>query len=66
MTDTRVPDPEEHPLLTSAEVAKILRKSKSTVDRGIRAGEIPFVRVGGRRYVPTAKLREIAGLGATA
>lgn len=66
MTDTRVPDPEEHPLLTSAEVASILRKSIPTVNRAIRAGEIPSVKVGGRRYVATADLRKLASLGATA
>lgn len=66
MTDTRVPNPEEHPLLTSTEVASILRRSPGTVNRAIRAGELPSVSVGGRRYVPTAKLCELVGLGATA
>lgn len=60
----RIPDPEERPLLESSEVAEIIGKSIGTVNRAIRAGELPSVKVSGRRYVPTAGLRELVGLEA--
>jgi excisionase family DNA binding protein len=45
------------------ETAEILRYDPRTVRRAIEAGEIPAVRAGGRWRVPTAWLREQAGLG---
>jgi excisionase family DNA binding protein len=45
------------------ETAKILRYDERTVRRAIEAGEIPAVRAGERWLVPTAWLREQAGLG---
>lgn len=58
----KLPDPEEQPLLESSEVAELMRRSVGTVNRAIRAGEIPSVTIGGRRYVPTAKLRDLLGI----
>ena len=45
------------------ETAEILRYDERTVRRAIEAGEIPAVRAGERWRVPTAWLREQAGLG---
>jgi len=45
-------------LLTTAEVAKILRVSDKTVLRIIEAGQLPAVRVGKRWRVSRADLQE--------
>jgi excisionase family DNA binding protein len=44
------------------ETAAVLRYDARTVRRAIEAGEIPAVRAGERWRVPTAWLREQAGL----
>jgi excisionase family DNA binding protein len=45
------------------ETAAVLRYDARTVRRAIEAGKIPAVRAGERWRVPTAWLREQAGLG---
>ena len=44
------------------ETAQILRYDQRTVRRAIEAGEIPAMRAGGRWRMPTAWIREQAGL----
>jgi len=44
------------------ETAQILRYDQRTVRRAIEAGEIPAMRAGGRWRIPTAWIREQAGL----
>jgi excisionase family DNA binding protein len=61
-----VPDPIERPTLTVEEAAVILQISRSTLYDALRAGEIPCIRVGRRVLVPTARLRDLLGLGADA
>ncbi len=45
------------PLLTREEVAEFLKLSKQTVDRKIRSGEIPCVRLGTAIRVKPEQLR---------
>ncbi len=70
MSDTTVkpmvPDPIERPTLTVDETAVILQISRSTLYDALRAGEVPCIRVGRRVLVPTARLRDLLGLGADA
>ncbi len=61
-----VPDPIERPTLTVDETAVILQISRSTLYDALRAGEVPCIRVGRRVLVPTARLRDLLGLGADA
>lgn len=61
-----VPDPIERPTLTVDETAVILQISRSTLYDALRAGEVPCIRVGRRVLVPTARLRDLLGLGANA
>lgn len=61
-----VPDPIERPTLTVDETALILQISRSTLYDALRAGEVPCIRVGRRVLVPTARLRDLLGLGADA
>lgn len=54
MTICEAPD-----LLTTEEVAAILRKSNQVIRRMFNAGELPAVRIGHRWYMPKARLIEI-------
>ena len=60
-----VPDPVERPTLSVEETAAILQISRSTLYDALRTGEIPCIRVGRRVLVPTARLRDLLGLGAS-
>lgn len=54
MTINEAPD-----LLTTEEVAAILRKSHQVVRRMFSSGELPAVRIGHRWYMPKARLLDI-------
>lgn len=56
---TALPDPDETPVLTVEETAKILRLSRGSTYNGVHAGEIPSIMIGGRILVPTRKLLEM-------
>jgi excisionase family DNA binding protein len=51
---------DELELLTLAEVAELWRVSKRTVERRIAAGEIPAVRIGGRRRIRALDAARVA------
>ena len=48
---------------TVTEAALVLRYDGRTLRRGIASGEVPAVRAGNTYRIPTAWLREQAGLG---
>ena len=48
---------DSNPLLTIPQAARALGVSESTVWRRLRAGTLPSMRRGGRRYIPTRSLR---------
>lgn len=51
---------QEKPLAYSvSEAATIMRVSTNTVYRLVAKGEIPSVRIGGRVFIPRAKLEKI-------
>lgn len=62
-----LPDPTVEPLLRADDLVGVLPgMSRSAIYRAIAAGDIPSVRVGGRRiYVPNARLREVLQLPAS-
>jgi excisionase family DNA binding protein len=51
---------------TTTEAGLILRYDRRTLRKGIESGEIPAVRVGATFRIPTAWLRERAGIGTDA
>lgn len=58
-----VPDPEVTPTVPVwPDTAHILGIGRATAYAGVRSGEIPSIRVGGRIVVPTAALRRLLGL----
>jgi excisionase family DNA binding protein len=57
-----VPLPEQAPTLTVNEARVFYRLSRSLMYDGIRAGEIPSIRIGRRVLVPTAAMRRHLGL----
>lgn len=56
-----MPRAEDRPVLSVEEAARILNMGKSTLYRHLADGSIPFVRIGKRVLVPTARLREFLG-----
>jgi excisionase family DNA binding protein len=55
-------DPAVHPTVSVDEAAKVLAISRGTAYEGIRTGQIPSIRIGGRIRVPTAALRRMLQL----
>lgn len=51
-----IPDPDTTPTLDVTTTAQLLGVSRELAYRGVRAGDIPSIRVGGRIRVPTAAL----------
>lgn len=51
-------------LLTTNEVAGILRTSTQVIRRMIARGDIPAVQIGRRWYVPEARFNELIGVSA--
>jgi excisionase family DNA binding protein len=49
----------ESPVMTVSEAAALLRVSKPSLYRALRAGEIPVIKIGRRRLVPKAALSKL-------
>ncbi len=58
----RIPDPAERPTLTVEEAGRFLGLGRSASYEAVRRGEIPSLRLGRRRVVPTAALRRLLAL----
>jgi len=58
----RLPDPEEHPLLTVEEAGAYFGRKRGAAYLMVQRGELPVLRCGGRIYVPTAALRRLLQL----
>jgi hypothetical protein len=64
VTGTRlVPDPEIEPWLPIPVAGAIFGLSRAASYQAARRGDLPTIKLGGRRLVPTAKLRAMLGLG---
>lgn len=57
-----IPDPRERPVLSVEEAGRILGLGRSASYEAVRKGEIPSLRLGRRRVVPTAALRRLLEL----
>lgn len=57
-----LPSPETEPLLSVGEAAGYLGISRTATYRAVKAGDIPSLKLNGRLYVPTAKLRQLVHL----
>lgn len=57
-----VPDPREQPVLSVEEAGRLLGLGRSAAYEAVRRGEIPSLRLGRRRVVPTASLRRLLAL----
>ncbi len=59
-----VPTAQEQPLMKPSEVAEVLGCSTASVYRMIRSGELPVIRLGGRKStrIVTGELRELLRL----
>jgi excisionase family DNA binding protein len=61
---TGLPDPQQRPLLTIAELAAITGDGQKVLRSAVAAGQIPSIRVGRYLRIPTARLlREVFGIG---
>ena len=63
-TMTDFPDPRQDPTLSVEDAAELLRISRASAYQGVKAGEIPSIRVGRRILVPTAALLTMLGVPA--
>jgi excisionase family DNA binding protein len=59
----RLPDPHDRPWLSVAEVAEITGEGEKAIRAAIDAGQLPSLRIGRYRRIPTAPLYAICGLG---
>lgn len=57
-----IPRPEDTPLLKAAEVANVLGWSLTAVHDAVIRGELPELRIGRRRFIPTGPLRRTLGI----
>jgi len=58
------PDPTSQPTMTVDETAPWLGVSRDAVYDACNRGDLPSLRVGRRVLVPTARLRDLLGMGA--
>lgn len=58
----KIPNAEDKPLLTAAEVGEALGWCRSAVHDAVLRGELPELRIGRRRYIPTGPLRRLLGV----
>jgi excisionase family DNA binding protein len=64
MTHSHPPHTSPPEVLTVEEAARVLRISRQSAYEGVRAGEIPVIRVGSRLLVPRRRLEQmLAGEG---
>ena len=61
---TNFPDPRQKPTLSVEDAAGLLKISRASAYQGVKAGEIPSIRVGRRIPVPTAALLTLRGMDA--
>jgi Helix-turn-helix domain len=59
---TRVPDPSVQPTMSIEDAGRLLRISRTAAYNAAKAGDIPTIKIGGRKFVPTALLRELLGI----
>lgn len=59
-----VDDVQGRPTLTVPEAASLLGVGRGVGYAGVKSGEIPSVRIGGRVLVPTAPLLKLLGIDA--
>lgn len=64
METSRLPRPEDKPLMRVEEAGAYLNLGRAASYDAVRRGEIPTLRVGRRIWVPTAKFRVLLGLDA--
>lgn len=57
-----VPNPREQPVLSVEEAGRLLGLGRSAAYQAVAKGEIPSLRLGRRRVVPTAALRRLLAL----
>ncbi|MFC4906660.1 helix-turn-helix domain-containing protein [Actinomadura gamaensis] len=57
-----LPDPAERPTLTIPETARLLGVSRSCAYEAAKRGQLPIIKIAGRRLVLTAKLLDLLGL----
>ena len=55
-------DPNVQPTMSVEEAGKVLGISRASAYEGVRAGEIPSIRIGRQTLVPTAAVRWMLGL----
>ena len=60
----QLPDPRIRPTLSVEDAADLLDISRASAYQGVKAGEIPSIRVGRRILVPTAALLTMLGVPA--
>lgn len=63
---SRLPDPEERPLLTVDEAVPFLRLDRKSIYAAIKRGDLPSVVIGRRVFLPTAGIRTRVGLDSSA
>jgi hypothetical protein len=61
-TQRRLPDPEIEPWLSIPAAGAIFGLGRAASYEAARRGDLPTIRLAGRRRVPTARLRVLLGL----
>jgi excisionase family DNA binding protein len=51
-----------HPTLTVREAASLMKVTPATIYAWVRADELPYLRLGGRIRIPTAKMAALLGI----
>lgn len=57
-------DPRQRPTLSVKEAASLFGVAQSTIYDAVRRGELPVIRIGRRKLLPTAALMTMVGLQA--
>ena len=60
--ETRVPDPALQPTLSIEDAGRLLGVSRTTAYKAAKTGDLPTIQIGGRKLVPTARLRDLLGI----
>jgi hypothetical protein len=58
-----IPDPQQRPTITVPEAGQLIGLSRPSAYEAARRGDIPTLKIGRRRVVPTARLLEMLGIG---
>jgi excisionase family DNA binding protein len=59
---TPIPDPALKPTLSVEEAGRLLGISRTTAYNAAKTGDIPTIKISGRKLVPTARLRDLLGI----